>query len=457
MLIRDILARSNFYTALPGFYHDRHIFGVCGMLGEEDDETIVRFYNRAIGTYAIAVDARGRCNTMWYGFEFTAAQIEEHFGPLVGEKQLPQSVISALSQNRKGEKFWIDSLIEPNPGFVKGSDVESERAFRQIYWIEGAPESNHGCLLVQGRHKAPMLASRWATNGFDTYGPGPAHESLGDIKQLQYLEGKKLKLIDLNVDPPIGVPEHMRNKGAALRPGERIYVTPQQNGQKVEPIYVPLPNSILQVREEIKEVMDRVGEAFYASLFRMLDFLDDRQRTAYEISERKEEKVAMLGPALETLSDEVLDPVIELVYFYADRRGLIPDPPPALKNVQIKVEYTSMLAQAAKAAGTGTIERVLGIVTTIAQGKQDPTVWDKIDVDYTIEAVNDQQGGPARMVRNENDVNDIREGRAQAQQMQQAAQMAPAMKQGADALKTLGEAKSNDGSMLQALGQGMQQ
>ncbi len=452
-LIRDVLARSNFYTELPNFYHDRHLFGVAAMMVEEDDQEVLRFYRRAIGTYAIALDRRGRCDSIWYGFEFTAHQIDQQFSPIVGREGLPKRVQQALSDGKLDETFWIDSLIEPNPDFKPGHESGENRAYRQVYWIDGAQDDTHGCLDYQGRHMAPMLASRWVADSARIYGPSPALDALGDIKQLQYLEGKKLNLTDLTVAPPLGLPEHMRGKGGAIRPGERLYLTPAQTGQKVEPIYIPMPQASVALAQEIQVVMDRIGKTFYADLFRMLDFLDDRTRTAYEISERKEEKVAMLGPALESLTDEVLDPVIDVTFYYLDRRGMIPDPPPALQNVTVKVEYTSMLAQAQKAAGSGTIDRVLSTVTAIAQGKQDPSVWDKVDTDYAIASMHDFQGAPARMLRDDDEVQAIRQNRQQQQQMQQMAAMAPALKQSADAAKTLGEAKAQDGSMLDNMAQ----
>lgn len=448
-ICRDILARSNFYTELPDFYHERHLFGVGTLFVEEDSKSIVRFYQRSIGTYAIGLDHRGRCDTVWYNFKFTASQIKGYFGPVIGEQRLPRPVREAITAGRLDQEFWIDSLIEPNPDHKAGSISPMHRKFRQLYWLDEGSEEGDGCLDFQGRDIAPMLASRWSANGFDVYGPCPAIDALGDIKQLQYLEGKKLWLIDMTATPPTAMPEHMRNRGGGIRPGERMFVTPQQTVQKIEPIYTPDPMALREVREEIATVSERVGETFYADLFRMLDMLDDKQRTAYEISERKEEKIAMLGPSLESLTDEVLDPVIDIVYYFADKRGLIPEAPPALKNVEIKVEYTSMLAQAMKASAVGPIERVLGTVGQIAAAKTDPTVWDKIDVDAAIEAVHDAIGAPARMLRNDEEVAEVRDGRAQQQQQAQMAQMAPALKAGAEAMKTLGSAKVEQGSVLE--------
>jgi hypothetical protein len=457
--IRDVLARSNFYTALPDFYHSRHLFGVGGMLCDIDPKDTVRFYSRAIGTYAIGLDARGIADSFWYCFERTARQIEQQYAAtLGGNEKLPQKVQEALRNNRGDQKFTIESLIEPNPDAKPGRQASPFRPFRQVYWIDGDASDVCGCLKVAGHYDNPALVSRWGATGNDCYGPSPAIDTLGDIKQLQYLEGEKLRLIDLLSKPPLQLPDYLRNKGASLNPGERIYVTPMQTQQAVTPIYTPDARGLQQVQQEIETVTARIRSAFFVDLFRMLDSLEDRERTAYELSERKEEKIAMLGPALESLTDEVLDPVISRVYGIMDQAGLLPPPPEELQNgVPLNVEYTSMLAQAQKAAGLGTIERTIGFVGQMVAQFQRPDLVDKLDLDQTIDEYAERAGSPSRIVRSDDDVAAIREQRAQGQKMQQLAAMAKPMADGAAAMKTLGEAVPQDGSAIQGLAEAMGQ
>lgn len=449
--MRDVLARSNFYTALPSLYHSRHLFGIGAMMAEDDDENVLRFHARNIGTYAAALDHRGRTDTFYYFYRDSAKNIRKDFESAVGFQGLPQRVQDAINNNKLDEKFIVEALIEPNPDAKPGSKVKSERAYRHLYWIEGSLGDTHGCLDCDGYYEMPVFTPRWGADGNDTYGPSPTLDAIGDIKQLQYLEGQKLLLIDLMADPALKLPEIMRNKSSSMRPGARVYVTPDQAQQTVEPLYTPDPRGLQAVQADIDKVKARVDEAYYADLFRMLDFLDDRQRTAYEISERKEEKVAMLGPALESLTDELLDLVIELLYAHMLRRGMIKPPPAALNGIPLKVEYTSILAQAQKAAGTGTVERVLGIVASIAQAKADMSVFDKINTDETIEIVHDMQGAPARMLNSDDQVAGIRQARQQQQQAAQMAQLAPALKQGMDAAKAGAQAVPQDGSILKNL------
>lgn len=452
-IIRDILAKANFYTALPGFYHQRHLFSGGLLMADEDDQDTLRFYVRSIGTYAVALNHRGLCDSVWYEYERTARQIEQKWG----RANLPRPVLDALNNNGGDRVFMVQSLIEPNPDKREGLQAARFRPFRQVYWIDGAGEDQHGCLEIGGHYEMPALFGRWDATTGEPWGPSPALDSLGDIKQLQYLEGEKLRLIDLMAKPPLGLPDSMRGRQASLEPGSKTYLTPTQTQQTVGPIYTPDPRGLAAVQQDIDKVRERIEAAFFADLFRMLDFLEDRQRTAYEISERKEEKVAMLGPALESLTDEVLAPVIERAYAVADRRGLLPPPPAALDRVPLRLEFTSTLALAMKAAGLGTIERTVQFVGGLMQitGGQRPDILDKLDFDQTIDEFHDRNGGPSRMIRGDDAVAELRAGRAQQAQMQQMAALAPALKQGAEALKTAGDTKPQEGSVLEGLAAAM--
>ena len=445
--IRDTLARSNFYTALSKLYHSRHLFGIGAIAVEEDDDDVVRFYVRPIGTYAVGVDHRGRCNAFWYRFRWTAENIVAVFG----EDGLPEAVRSAKAGGRPDQKFQIESLIEKNPDYKRGSHVEGQRKYRQIYWIDGGQSDSYGVLGTNGYDYMPTLTPRWLVDGNDVYGPSPALDCVGDLKQLQHQEGDKIYLSDMIVRPPVGVPDTMRNKAASLAPGSRTYLTMDQVGTKVGPLYVPDARAKNEIRLDIDALEKRIGEHFYADLFRMLDFLDDRQRTATEISARQEEKAAMLGPSLETLTDELLDPVIEIVFAVRAARGLQRRLPEALDGVALKVEYTSILAQAQKAVGINSIERVLQIAGGLVSVTQDPSVMDKLNSDAIIEITNDFTGAPARIVNSDDAVAAKRQQRAQQQQMQQMAALAPAAKQGMDAMRTAAETVPQDGSALAGL------
>ena len=91
----------------------------------------------------------------------------------------------------------------------------------------------------------------------------------------------------------------------------------------------------------------------------MLAQTDRRQITAREVAEKHEEKLLMLGPVLERLHTELLDPLIDRTFNILQQNGVLPVPPPELQNKDLNVEYVSVLAQAQRLVATGAVDRVL--------------------------------------------------------------------------------------------------
>lgn len=453
-LLRDTLAGSNFYKAMPLVYTEDGLFGTAPMLVLEDSKDVVRFYSLTCGTYAVGLDDDQRVDSLWRQYSRTARQLEKRYG----RDRLPHTVRSALDRGGD-EKFWLQSLIEPNPDAKPGMgplgiQAPHLRPYREVVWIDAGTDDGTGVLDIGGHYEAPFVVARWNPVAEDIYSTSPAVDTLGDIKQLQYLEGEKLRIMEQLSDPTLTMPETLRARGGAkLRKGAHIYLPPDESrGAEVKPVYTPDARSLAQIREEIATIEARIERAFFYQLFLMMESLGDQTgRTATEIAERREEKAAVLGPTLESITDEVLDPVIIRVFRLLERAGRIPDLPEALAGTPLQIEYTSILAQAAKANGVSTIERVVQFAAGVAQATGNPAVLDKLDGDQAVDEYSNAVGGPASIIRSDDNVASMRADRAQQQQMQKMAALAQPMKDGAQAIKTAGEAVPEDGSAAQAL------
>ena len=462
LIIQSTLAKSNFYKAMPVCYTSDLAFGVAAMLVVAHEDEVARFHPLPIGSYAIGVDEHGKVDSLWRCFQMTARNIVAKYGRMLpngqrvpDEDTMPVAVVQAFRQS-PDQTFTIESLFEPNPDAKPGlgplgMQAEHLRPWREVTWIAGqGAESKHGILRQGGHYEAPFVCIRFNPVGDDCYSDAPGTDALGDIKQLQYLEGQKLKLIDLTAEPPVSIPDTMRNLGASLSPRARNYLPMTQNGAKIEATYTPQPQAIREVREEIREVEGRIEDQFFYNLFMMLESLGDQTgRTAMEIAARQDEKAAVLGPTLEIVTDEGLDPVVVRTYRLLERAGRIPEPPPELATMPIKIEYTSILAQAMKAAGVSGIERTASFMASMAA--VDPNIVDRFDADAAVREYNDRTGAPAVILRGDEAVDAIRQAKAQQQQMAQMAAMAPAMKDAATAVQTLDQAVPQDGSMGQSV------
>jgi len=185
---------------------------------------------------------------------------------------------------------------------------------------------------------------------------------------------------------------------------------------------------------DIQDVRDRIRSSYYADLFMMLANDTRSGITATEVAERHEEKLLMLGPVLERLQNELLSPMIDIAFDYAERAGILPPPPQELEGTELKVEFISVLAQAQRAVAAQGVDRLLGTVGNLAQLK--PEVLDKIDFDQVVDDYGDMYGVNPKIVVPDEKVAAIRAQRAQAAQ---AAQTAAVMPQLVESAKTAGD------------------
>ena len=134
-------------------------------------------------------------------------------------------------------------------------------------------------------------------------------EALGDIKQLQHEQLRKAQGIDYQTKQPLQVPAYMKNRDVDSLPGGVTFVDGQQG--KIETAFNVNLN-LQHLLMDIQDVRGRINSSFYADLFLMLANATDTRMTATEVAERHEEKLLMLGPVLERLHNELLDPLIDL-------------------------------------------------------------------------------------------------------------------------------------------------
>ena len=199
---------------------------------------------------------------------------------------------------------------------------------------------------------------------------------------------------------------------------------------------------------DIQDVRQRINGSFYADLFLMLANATDTRMTATEVAERHEEKLLMLGPVLERLHNELLDPLIDITFNRMIESNLIPPAPEELQGMELSVEFVSMLAQAQRAIGTNSVDRYVNSMGAVAQMKRD--VLDKFDSDSWADNYADMLGiDPSLIVAGEQ-VAKIREDRAMAQQ---AAAQAEAEQRAVENATKLNNSKTGEPSLMDMMNQ----
>lgn len=453
--MRTVFLRSNLYNMLPVLYSDLGLFGTSFMSELEDAEQVVRFDVYPVGSYMIANDNRGKVGVLIRDFEMTVQQVVDEFcqkspdGKSVDLSKLSTSAQQLWSTGMRQAWLQICHVIKLNDEYDPNKALSRYKKYTSIYYERGttvnqsAGEQQNLILRQEGFDEFPGFGVRWEVTGEDVYGTDwPGATALGDIRQLQYGEKKSAQAIDLLVRPPMAGPTALRASKASLLPGDITYVDTREGQQGYKPVYEIEPN-IDKLEMKQQAIRNRIQRVFYEDLFLMLSQSDRKDITAREIDERHEEKLLALGPVLERLNQDLLDPLIDRTFMIMLRRGLIPQPPQAIQGQTLKAEYISVMAQAQKLVGIASLDRFTQMVSQFAA--VDPTVLDKVDRDELVQEYGEATGIPPKIIVPEDVVQQIRAQRQQAQEAQQKAEM---LQQAAQGAKNLSQADTSGKNAL---------
>ena len=456
--------RSNCYNTLPTVYGDLGTFATGAMLIEEDfSGEVFSTMSMPIGSYMLGVDERGRVNTFFREFRMTVRQLVSKFGQKINGK-IDWSNFSDYVKNQwdmSNYQAWVNvcHVISPNDDYDHDKIHAKNKKFSSCYYEKGSV-TNSGSSYMAGPYDDrflresgydyfPVLAPRWEVTGEDIYGTNcPGMVALGDIKALQTGEKRIAQAIEKMINPPLKGPSALRTQKVSLLPGDVTYTDERSDSRGLSPVH-EVNFRIQEAEMKQDQMRRRVQRAFYEDLFLMLASSDRRQITAREIDERHEEKLLALGPVLEQLNQDLLDPLIDIVFDFHVRQGLIPPPPQELQGMDLKVEYISIMAQAQKLVGISGIERFAGFVGQVAQ--VNPEIMDKINSDQMIDVYADIVSISPSIVRTDEDVASIRQQRQAQVQAQQKAAM---IQQGAAAAKDLSSADMEGDNALTRMLQG---
>ena len=441
--MRTLLHRSNFYNMAHALYGDLGTFGV-GLLIETADWNGLHFRLIPAGEYVLDVDERGDVDTFMYRLRMTARQILQKFP----EKNVPAYVVTAAKQPSNVEN-WFDVVhaVFPRSDRAYGSLKGKDMPWASIWWLRGGSAhtgaSKPAVLRESGFEDFPAFAPRWDVCGIDKYGRSPAMNVLPDCRMLQQMGATTLKSMHKAVDPPLIVPSRGKAVEVQNIPGGVTYVDPlDQNMSQIQPLHQVDPRLIASCEQKIKDVEQKVHDGLFADLFKMLIMDDRRQITATEIEAREREKLILLGPVVDRLDREFLSPLIKRTFSLMRQYDFLPEAPEGIEGAELQVEFVSIMAQAQKLVSTSPLDQTMAFVAGLAQAGA-PEVLDNINTDEAVRMYADKLGAPASLLRSEEEVEAMRQQRAEAQQ---AAAQQQQMAQGVQNAEGMTQAAKNLGA-----------
>ena len=449
--MRTLDTRSNLYSGLPIVFGDTGVFGTSAMAVFEDVEDGMRCTNFPIGSYWLALNDRNVVDTFMHEFSMTVRQLVMKFGdPLASEAHkwdnFSLAVRNYWDQGLYETELRVTHIIYPNMEYDPTKLDPKYKKFSSCYFesagsvtgnaqlgYTSADGQGQTFLRESGLDLFRILAPRWETTEGDSYGVNcPGMDALGSTREIQVTEKRKSQAIEKMLHPPLKGPPSLRNQKVSLLAGDLTLVDERDGKNGLSAIHeVRVP--IAEVIQDLETKQQRISRAFYEDLFLMITNMQGIQpRNEREIAERQEEKLLALGPVLQSMNDELLDPLTDIEFEIMKHLGLVPEPPEEIAGMELKVEYESVMAKAQKLVGVAGTERFFGFTGNLLAAY--PDVRDKINADEAIDEYGDMMGISAKLLRTDEEVEEIRQARAQQEQQAKMAAAVPELAKAAESL-----------------------
>lgn len=433
--MRNAINASNAPLALHEIYFDEGWAGTGVMYISTGKRYTLNCQTFSIGNCCISEDADRMVDGVYRLEKFTARQCVQAWG-----EQCSEVIKKAYIGAKSDETFDIIHGVFPRNEYDWNKMDNLNMPFASMY-IEKAT----GNLLSEGGFlEFPYAVPRWEKTDGEVYGRSPGMDALPDVKMLNQMCYDNMRGIQKQIDPPIFAPKESAMSSTNTRAGGVIYYksgelpTALQTGGRFD--------IALEVEEQRRRA---IQEAFYNDLFLLLSQQNDPRMTAYEVRQRVEEKLSILGPALGRQQTELFDPFLSRVFWILYRAGHLQPVPEELAGQGLSVDYIGRLALAMKSQETQATGQTLAFVSQLAQVR--PDVMDNFDVDEIAQGTGMRSGMPVKYLVAPAVRDKIRQARAQAQaEAEEAAAEMELVKQVPNLSKTV-----QPGSPIDALDKAM--
>lgn len=339
-----------------------------------------------------------------------------------GEDALPPDIKRKLGMPVQDQRtVKILQCVAPNDDRAYGRLDFRGKAFSSRYIA-----LEQKALLREGGYNTfPFAIGRHTLFPGETYGRSPAMEALPAIKTINREKKDMLRQGQRVLDPVLLAFDDGIVDGFSLKAGAINAGGVNRDGR---PLVQALPTGNLAAGEKMMEIERlHIQDAFLVTLFQILT--DRPQATATEIIELTREKGVLLSPTMGRQQSEYLGPCIDRELDVLAQQRLLPPMPPALREAggKYKVRYDSPLSRAQRAEEASGFLRMIELSLKVAVEAQRPDALDWADFDTAMPDLADIHAVPVKWRNTVDKIQQIRDGRTQAQNTQDQINAAPAV------------------------------
>lgn len=414
----DAMQASNMDLQLNEGFLSLTSFGIFATIVEEGP--IVRggfgglnFQTFTITEYWVEEDRFGNITSIHRMQRFTAVEAEKRFG----FDNLSKKLKEAFEQEKRGntkeprERFKILHTVQPREGNTLRGGPKTRMPFASIYTVLDEME----VIEESGFNRFPYLVPRWSKTWGEKYGRSPAMETLPDIMTLNRIVELELRALIKAVNPMIVTDDDGALGGSiVIKPGGQAYI---RKGSTLQ--YLEHKGQFTIVNLKKQELQDAIRKAFFIDQL-LLPPPQNTPMTATEITRRQEQMLTVLGPEIGRMTIELLRPLVKNVFDIMATARQFLQPSPAIQDFLqrtgqpvITVEFKGPLARAQKVSDIVAAERWMQeFVVPAAQ--INPEATDKVDLDGYMDVGARNLGVPDEVVRDQDEVDEIRINRREA-------------------------------------------
>lgn len=424
------LSRSNFYNQMPIFYKASGVYGTAGLFCEKDFDDGVRFYNVPISKLYLTEDARERPNEFYLKFEYTAEQALSRFGDACSD-EIKECYAAGRNEDKKFEFIcYFGRRLERDP-----EKIDTQNMPVRMVWVDAKTRKQ---MAESGFNSMPCVAHRFYKQPQVVYGYSPAMKALPYVRLVNTMTDTILRSSMKTADPAYAIPDDAFLGVPNFNPRQINYY--QRGKLSPKDDIFPLGNAgNLQVGlAELQYYQEQIKRLMFVDTFQAFANIT-KQMTVPEVMERISEKMTLLGPAVGRYMNDVLQPLIEKVVFILYESNSLPRLPDVmLQDPNFEVKFVGRLVQTQRQSELNNIVNAISIAGQVAQFK--PEVLDKVNADQAVEDIFDISGVSTRILNSDNEVQQIRKARAEAQEQ---AEKIAALQAGANIYKTASEGELN--------------
>lgn len=424
---------SSFHPAIQEVYTDLGATGYGVLYSEwSDEDASIQYQARFPGECYLVEDQYGRVRGLVRCYKFDISQFVEAYGV----EKLPEGDRQALQNGKPptGKKYEITHAVLPRDHYaMRKFKVAKNLAFGSVRVCkESGPEP----LTVGGYQSFPYHVARWGRRTGDVYSNSPGMMALPSARRVNAMQVDLTKIVNRWADPPLQVPDDEFLSPFDLSPGAINYYR-TGSGDRIETISGQL-GDITPATVMVQNAQQEIVRAFFVDAFMVTGDSNGQNVKATFVNQRRDERFRQLAAALSRVEREFLGSIVDRAFRLCREKGFIPDPPP-VEGGPLLVEYTSPITRAQRSETLDGLYQQIEMATAGAQF--DPAImgafkWDRILSD----TARDVWSLPAQWYRSEEEMAELRQQQAQANQAAQAEQESMTARNLAGAIKDVGQA-----------------